>query len=318
MPVGYAASLCSCGNSAGLTCQLCNVGMCTDCNVLSRPPADLDGWPVRVAGFGYLKRAWDYRYRYLNLDHRDSGTYGPFLYLNELLSSLASAHGLRHRNGADGLRHLCWPCLYTAVPDTVERLAAGLMCETPTCVNQPCQRCRCCDGAFCEACLMTIRARGPVPCQITWTEPGGQVSRDGEVLPIIGATIDRSVVPAAPRGLCAICISERHHRQRELAEEIVGERYSGLLVPVPPTAGESTAVFRLPAIRRWTSRSRQRERARARAVLEQCVADIAGQLARIPAAPCLRARAFTQGQDYAYYLLLDERGRRPRTTAPTW
>jgi len=312
MPVGYASAFCSCGNAAGVTCQLCTVGMCSECDVLSKPFADLEAWPVRVAGFGYVNRVWDYHYRYLNLAHHDGGAYGPFLYLNELLSSLASAHGLQHRNGSGPVRHLCWPCLYTAVPDTAQRIASGLMCETPRCVNDPCERCRCCRGAFCEACLTLIRPDGPGPCHISWTEPGGEVSRNGEILRTVGAALDRSVIPTAPRGLCGICRGERYHRQKEMSEEIVSERYAGVLVPAPDGARDSrgnTAAFRLPAVKRWTRSGRQQERARARAVLERCAAEITEQLERLPVAPCRRAWAFAQGLGYAYYVLLDERSR---------
>ena len=312
MPVGYAPAFCSCGNAAGLTCRLCKVGMCPDCDVLSKPFADLEAWPVRVAGFGYVNRVWDYRYRHLNLAHHDGAAYGPFLYLNELLASLASAHGLRHRNGAGPVRHLCWPCLHTAVPDTAERIAGGLMCETPMCVNDPCERCRCCRGAFCEACLTLTRPAGPGPCRISWTEPGGQVAVGGEILHTVGAVLDHSIVPAAPRGLCGICRSERYHRQKELSEEIVSEHYADVLVPAPGRPGDgrgNTAAFQVPAVRRWTRSGRQRERARARAVLERCVAEITLQLERLPVAPCRRAGAFAQGQGYAYYVLLDERSR---------
>lgn len=319
MPVGHAPAFCSCGSAADVTCQLCMVGMCSGCDVLARPFADLEAWPVRVAGFGYVNRVWDYRYRYLNLAHHDGGAYGPFLYLNELLSSLASAHGLQHRNGFGPVRHLCWPCLYTAVPDTAERIASGLMCETPRCVNDPCERCRCCRGAFCEACLMLIRPDVPGPCHISWTEPGGQVSLDGEVLHTVGATLDRSVVPTAPRGLCGICRGERYHRQQEMSAEIVSERYAGVLVPAPGGTRDgrgNTAAFQLPAVKRWTSRGRQQERARARAVLERCVAEITEQVERLPVAPCRRAWAFTQGLGYAYYVLLDERSRRAPAAVP--
>jgi hypothetical protein len=315
MPVDDAPSFCSCGNPAGVTCELCKVGLCAGCDVLSRPVTDLAAWPVRVVGFGYVNRVWNYRYRYLNLKHHDGGSYGPFLYLTELLSSLALAHGLPHRNGSMPAWHLCWLCLYTAVPDTAERIAKGRMCETPSCVNDPCERCRCCRGAFCEACLTLIRPDGPGPCHITWTEPGGQVSRNGEVLHTIGATIDRSAIPAAPRGLCGICRGERYHRQKEMSEEIVSARYSDVLVPAPdgPPAGPgNTAAFQLPAAKRWTRNGRQKERARARAVLERLVAEMTEQMERLPVAPCRRVWAFTQGQGYAYYVLLDER----RQTAP--
>jgi hypothetical protein len=312
MPVGHAPAFCSCGNAAGLTCELCKVGMCPECDVLSKPFADLEAWPVRVAGFGYVNRVWDYRYRHLNLNHYDGGAYGPFLYLNELLVSLASAHGLRHRNGAGPVRHLCWPCLATAVPDTAQRIASGLMCETPKCVNDPCERCRCCRGAFCEQCLTLIRPAGPGPCHISWAEPGGQVNRGGEVLHTVGAVLDRSIVPTTPRGLCGICRSERYHRQKELSEEIVSEHYADVLVPAPDqarTGRGNTAAFQVPAVKRWTRSGRQKERARARAALDRCVAEITEQLERLPVAPCRRAWAFAHGLGYAYYVLLDERSR---------
>jgi hypothetical protein len=315
MPVGYAPAFCSCGNAAGTTCGLCQVGMCSACDVLSKPFTDLQAWPVRVAGFGYVNRVWDYRYRQLNLAHHDGGAYGPFLYLTELLASLASAHGFQHRNGSGPVRHLCWPCLYSAVPDTADRIADGLMCETPKCINDPCERCRCCQGAFCEACLTLVRPDGLGPCHISWTEPGGQVTQNGEVLHTVGAALDRSVTPTAPRGLCGICRSERHHRQKEVSEQIVREQYADVLVPAPdgtrngrgPTA--HTAAFQLPAVKRWTRQGRQNERARARAVLERCVAEITEQLERLPVVPCRRAWAFTQGLGYSYYVLLDERSR---------
>ena len=242
--------------------------MCAGCDVLAKPFADLQSWPVHVAGFGYVNRVWDYRYRYLDRGQHGGGAYGPFLYLNELLSSLASAHGFRYRKGSGPVRHLCWPCLYTAVPDTAERIASGLMCETPGCVTDPCERCRCCRGAFCEACLMLISPGGPGPCRISWAEPGGQVSRNGEVLHAVGAALDRSVVPAARRGLCGICRGERYHQQKEMSEKIIGERYAGVLVPARDGTRDhagQTAAFQLPAVKRWTRSGRQKERARARA-----------------------------------------------------
>src|SRR6516165_10270388 len=329
MPVGELVGFCSCGNPAHITCQLCWASMCTNCDVLSRPVTDLEAWPVQVVGFGYVNHVWDYRYRYLNQPPQNGGPYGPFLYLNELLSSLASAHGLPHRNGSGPVQHLCWPCLYTAVPDTAERIANGLMCETPKCVNEPCERCRCCSGAFCEACMSQLRFNRSAPCKITWAEPGsegGEISVDGEVLRVIGTTIDRSVVPAMPRGLCAICSNERHHLQKELSERIVGERYAGLLVPAPPAppaplraAGQDqvgrTAAFHLPAVKRRTHRGRLEERARAREVLERCVPEIAQQLEKLPLAPCRRAWAFAQGRGYAYYVVLDQRRQMTPTAA---
>src|SRR5215467_4641293 len=243
MPAGEIVGFCSCGTPARVTCQLCWISMCADCDVLSRPVTELEAWPVQVVGFGYVNRVWDYRYRYLSLPIRNGGPYGPFLYLNELLASLASAHGLPHRDGAGPVQHLCWPCLYTAVPDTAERIANGLMCETPKCVNEPCERCRCCSGAFCEACMSQLRFNRSAPCKITWAEPGGEVSVDGKVLRVIGTTIDRSVVPAAPRGLCTICSNERHHLQKEMSEQIVSERYSDILVPAPSAQGRGYAYY---------------------------------------------------------------------------
>lgn len=318
MPVGHSPGLCSCGNRARLTCQLCSVGMCADCDVLSRPAADLQAWPVQVVGFGYINRAWDYRYRFLNLAQHDGGAYGPFLYLSELMSSLASAHGLAHRNGAGPVRHLCWPCVYTAVPDTAERIANGLMCETPRCVSEPCQRCRCCGGAFCELCLTHVRLYRTGPCRITWTEPGSEISGDEEAR-VIGARIERSVLPAMPRGLCGICVNERQYRQKEMSEEIVSQQYSGILVPAPDAAGGGgatpTAIYLLPAVKRWTGRGREQEQARARDALERCVAGISEQLGQLPLAPCHRAPAFSQGLGYAYYMLLDARNQRAPAAA---
>jgi hypothetical protein len=312
MPAGNGPASCSCGNPASVTCDLCKVGTCQDCDVLSRLPADLEAWPVRVAGFGYLNRVWDHRYRYLNLKARDGETYGPFLYLSELLSTLAAAHGFSRHDGAGPLRHLCRICLHTAIPDTVERIANGLMCETPRCVNEPCQRCRCCHGAFCEECLTMIRRRAQVPCLITWTEPGSAVSVDGEVLYPIGATIERSVVPTALYGLCGICGAERHHWQREMSAGIIASRYAGLLVPSPHGPGTSpdgyTLGFELPAVRRRTRGGRESERARARAVVEQCAAEVTKLLDEMPVGgPCRRAWAFAKGEQYAYYVVLDQR-----------
>jgi hypothetical protein len=316
MPVEIAPGFCSCGNLARATCDLCKVGRCEDCDVLSRPLADLDSWPVRVTGFGYVNRAWDYRYRHLNLTARDGGAYGPFLYLNELLSCLAAAHGFEHRNGAGPVGHLCQTCLHTAIPETAERIANGLMCETPRCVNEPCERCRCCRGAFCEECLTLIRPLASVPCRITWTEPDSGVTVDGEVLYPIGATIERSAVPTALHGLCGICGAERHHRQRDMSAEILANRYAGVLVPSPhgtgATADGYTLAFELPAIKRRTRRGRESERARAQAVVQRCAAEMTELLEQLPVGdPCRRALAFAEGEQYAYYVVLDQRSQLP-------
>jgi hypothetical protein len=330
MPVGYAPGFCSCGNPVRVTCQLCLVAMCEDCDVLSRPLADLDGLPVLVVGFGYLNRAWDYRYAELGLRPGDGAAYGPFLYLTELLASLAAAHGLRYRNGAGPVRHLCWPCLHTAVPDTAQRLAAGLTCETPRCVNDPCERCRCCRGAFCEQCLTLTRPRGLVPCRLTWLDPAAKPGR-GDDLIEAPEVLERSVVPAALHGLCGVCVAERHYRQVGFARHLAGTHYAGLLEPVTDAgaagqAGRGAAVpanslsghdgsgsdqrtllLRLPAIKHRSRRGREAERERARDVIDGCVAELTDYLGRLQVGPCERGQAFAAGRDFAYYTLLDER-----------
>jgi len=340
MPVGYAPGFCSCGNPVRVTCQLCLVAMCEDCDVLATPVADLLGWPVRVVGFGYLNRAWDYSYAELGLRHTDGAAYGPFLYLSELLSSLAAAHGLRYRNGAGPVRHLCLPCLHTAIPDTAQRIATGQMCQTPRCVNDPCERCRCCRGAFCEQCLMQTRPRGMVPCRITWQDPAARPGRGDDGLIQLGTVMERSVVPAALHGLCGICGAERLHRQREMAREVARTHYAGLLEPVTGAgaadqdghgaivqeesdagqngagADQRTLVLRLPAIKYRSRRGRDGERERAREIIDGCVADLTDYLGRLPVGPCQRGQAFAAGLDFAYYALLDERDRTAPGAAP--
>jgi hypothetical protein len=340
MPVGYAPGFCSCGNPVRVTCQLCQVAMCEDCDVLSGPVADLASLPVLVVGFGYLNRAWDYRYTELGLRPTEGAAYGPFLYLTEVLSSLSAAHGLGYRNGAGPVRHLCWPCLHTAIPDTAQRIAAGLMCETPRCVHDPCERCRCCRGAFCEQCLTLTRPRGMVPCRITWQDPAVRPRRGDPGLIQMGAALERSVVPAALHGLCGICGSERLHRQREMAREVARTHYAGLLEPVTGTgaanqdgpgavvpdnsgaghsgssADQRTLVLRLPAIKHRTRKGQDGERERAREIIDGCVAELTDYLRRLPVAPCQRPRAFAEGLDFAYYALLDERGQTAPAAAP--
>lgn len=340
MPVGYAPGFCSCGNAVRVTCQLCLVAMCGDCDVLARPVADLVALPVRVVGFGYLNRAWDYSYAELGLRHTDGAAYGPFLYLSELLSSLAAAHGLRYRNGAGPVRHLCLPCLHTAIPDTAQRIAAGQMCQTPRCVNDPCEQCRCCRGAFCEQCLTLTRPRGMVPCRIIWQDPDARPERGDPGLIRLGTVIERSVVPTALHGLCGICGAERLHRQREMARQVAGTHYAGLLEPVTGAApdgqdspggavqeqdgaghtgagpGQRPLVLRLPAIKHRTRKGRDGERERAREIIDGCVAELTDYLGRMPVSPCQRAQAFAEGLDFAYYTLLDERDRAEPGAAP--
>jgi hypothetical protein len=293
--------------------------------VLSRPVADLTAWPVLAVGFGYLNRAWDYRYTECGLRPGDGAAYGPFLYLTELLSSLAAAHGLRYRNGAGPVRHLCWPCLHTAVPDTAQRIATGLMCETPRCVNDPCERCRCCHGAFCEQCLTLTRPRGMVPCRITWLDPGARAGRGDPDLMIAGAALERSVVPAALHGLCGVCGAERHHRQREMARDLAGTRYAGLLELVAASNGagqdgtgadQRAVLLRLPAVRYRSRKGRDGERERAREIIDGCVAELTEYLGRLAVAPCQRPQAFAEGLDFAYYALLDERDQIAPSAAP--
>src|SRR5215470_15986615 len=97
-----------------------------------------------------------------------------------------------------------------------------------------------------------------------------------------------------------------------MSEQIMSERYSGILVPAPRGAigqGQNTrtAACQLPAVKRRTHQGRLKERARTREVLERCVPEIARQLKKLPLAPCRRAWAFAQGRGYAYYVVLDQR-----------
>ena len=212
--------------------------------------ADLEAWPVEVVGFGYVNHVWDYRYRYLNQAPQNGGPYGPFLYLNELMSSLASAHGLQHRDGAGPVRHLCWPCLYTAVPDTAERIANGLMCETPKCVSEPCERCRCCGGAFCEACMIAAQVQPQRAMQDHLGRTGRRTGRRGQraTARSCGSSGRPSTAASFPRcraGCAGYAATSGSTCRKRCRKQIVGERYAGILVPAPPAppgaAGQTRA-----------------------------------------------------------------------------
>jgi hypothetical protein len=259
LKVEHSPSFCWCGNAIQVQCQLCKKGICWQCDVstnrdaIYRSPGNQAGYkadcgrmrlygpgvepgffyyasysrleentlPVPVNGFGYLHRDMDRR------------ACGPFLYLSELLSSIAVARGLHYERGSVPVTHLCFACVADAVPVTVERIANHEICESPGCTDRPSETCRCCSSPFCANCV-TPRADPNLRSYCGGRSLHG--GRDGArdlFRPIFCTIFTREVLFPRPEGLCLPCLAEAIDKASGLAKQICEQEYR-LLPGNPP------------------------------------------------------------------------------------
>jgi hypothetical protein len=345
--VEHSPSFCWCGNPIQVQCQLCTRGMCRQCDVSANQAAiyrspgsqvgykcgrtsnrgarvslygpgaapgsfyyfsyhaleDLNVLPFPVNGFGYLHRDMDRR------------VCGPFLYLSELLSTMAVARGLHYKRCEVPVGHLCFACVAAAVPATVERIANREICESPGCADRPHETCGCCGGSFCEGCLtprvigstmgvfdevtdcvsVTRMLFGGFICGI---EPGGGVR-----FPHCG-----------PEGLCLPCLGEAIDKARELARQICEQEYQ--LQPAAPRymwgglrqVAEEGIRYEIPEITATTKKKRNAELSRRYETSAQYAKEINARAQDyVKGSKCERQKAFQDRKLYATYVILDER-----------
>jgi len=126
--VKASPTFCACGNQIQFRCQICRTALlCAHCD-------------YRQAG--YYQDSTDVGFGYIFDGPVEGIAAGaPVLYDRKLLATLEAIHG--------GFEHLCGQCLLDAMDATADRIANGVVCEAPTCVNLSNDRCRCCGSSLC-------------------------------------------------------------------------------------------------------------------------------------------------------------------------
>ncbi len=130
---------CGCGDPIQVQCNVCHVGLCRNCDIL----CDIrlrQRWPAGVFGDQSLQLISTSEVGY-SLDH----VQGLFFPLSKVISTV--------RNHHSDLHHLCMACVERAVPETADRIANRIVCESPACSEPASGPCRCCSDDFCKSCL---------------------------------------------------------------------------------------------------------------------------------------------------------------------
>jgi hypothetical protein len=237
-------SFCSCGETVAAKCQLCDATMCVACDAGGKIEAYSfshgSNRPILVhtVGFGHLcytpgwgghpapmvygcfvvdghvsdlEQSAPRTNREFHDGSRDLSelTVGPFLSSSTLQGFLKSVHS--------ALRHVCWPCVVSAIPDVIELIANGTMCANPYCGNFSSTQCRCCRFGFCEGHIGLPAA--------------GLASITAEV--VSGVPTSHSAFPIHCEGvLCTQCIREVQSRIRDICEHEHPQLTSGYSVPI--------------------------------------------------------------------------------------
>jgi hypothetical protein len=346
--VEYSPAFCSCGNPIQVQCQLCKSGMCWQCDVAGSraaiyrspgtrvgyrpdgngrmghcgPGAEEDSFyyhsysgsrqsdenilPVPVNGYGYLHRDMNRR------------ICGPFLYLSELLSTIAVTKGLHYQRGLVPATHLCFACVAAAVPATAERLANHEICESPGCTDRPSKICACCGNSFCADC-------------VTWpayANLGGALWRkrrsEGPDQPrylfrhLFGTVNFRHVYLPRPEGLCLPCLGEAVDKASGLAMQICEQEYQLRLTgrgddPNDLQPKGSVLHYEMPEITVTTKKRRKGGPTIEEEISERYVAEITERIQDyVKSSPCELQEGFRDKKYYATYVIVDERDK----TAP--
>jgi hypothetical protein len=289
LTVDYSPAFCACGTSIRFQCQVCRAGICSGCDVIEWKrrrdeetrrsiypfnipgPSDSDSLygklHVPVVGYGYLRQRflpdseiWAIVDNHIiRIRERDSRSGGPFLYVDELLSTIRAA----------GLNHVCCSCVTAAVPQTADNIANRVMCEQPGCVSVPSDECRCCRSSFCgEHLTPTALAR----C--------GQAARSGHVKTADISSCGTSMWPSShhsaewiiPGGMCLGCVAEKVQDAARTAGEICeGDQRLRLV-------REWGVEFQIPLTSPMRSRRRDAEARDAAKAAERFAAEITRHL----------------------------------------
>jgi hypothetical protein len=163
-------SFCSCGEKVAAKCQLCDATMCATCDAGGRTE-NWEGVPILIEtrGFGHMYLSSANRHSAYGCFISDSQVLergekapqvtidvwtldrgrrttdlaiGPFVSVSKLLGHLSSING--------GVRHVCWSCVASAIPEVAEGVVDGTLCEFPFCGQQSETNCRCCGFGYCK------------------------------------------------------------------------------------------------------------------------------------------------------------------------
>jgi hypothetical protein len=145
--VTVAPAFCTCGNRIVFRCDLCQSGLCGECDVKRLDFVSLPMTFVHMQGFGYLLRRTETCYsigknRWVHEFAATQRVFGPVLSAVELLWALPER--------GESAPHLCWGCVVATAPIVVDAVSRGTICEAPTCIRTPDNHCRCCNAALCD------------------------------------------------------------------------------------------------------------------------------------------------------------------------
>jgi hypothetical protein len=210
---------CLCGNPVEFQCQLCRSGLCEECDVIEWQMGSKTAsgrharkLVVSVRSFGYLGIGGPTKAGTVidgQITERRVGS--PILYVDDILPQLA-------RGRPAGIRHLCCSCLTKGVPETIEAIDSGRVCERPGCGASSRQECPCCGGMFCNRHIVSAPKNSVIE-----DGSGGYWSNSHLEEQRTIASIEwpipnrREKVLKGPkiRGLCQMCALERIEEARE-------------------------------------------------------------------------------------------------------
>jgi hypothetical protein len=343
--VEHSPAFCWCGNPIQVQCQLCKTEMCLQCDVgvnraaIYRSPGTRFGYgpnrdtmslygpgaeagsfdyhsyskkgeknvlPVPVSGFGYLHRDMDRR------------ICGPFLYLSELLSTMAVTQGLHYTRDMIPAEHLCFACVAAVVPATAERLANREICESPGCTDQPSKICGCCGNSFCADCV-TWPAYANLGSALWPKRRSEGPDQPRYLFRHIFCTLNFGYVYLPrPEGSCLPCLGEAIDKASGLAMRICEQEYQLRLTgqgddPNDLQPKGSVLHYEMPEIMVATKKARKAEISRQYETSARYAKELTERMENyVKNSPCQLQEAFRDKKYYASYAILDERGR----TAP--
>jgi hypothetical protein len=274
-----AGDFCACGAVLEAQCNVCAVGICSQCNAVAMQ-SEAPDVALATIGFGYVGDG--YSARLVVARRVRSETYfGCRLPLAKLLQVIAVANQRT-------IHHLCVSCLCNAVPEAAEWTASGRVCQVPECVTNTTHECRRCRATRCEYHAVSGTGFSRISIALRW-EPSEQ-----------GALPAHVEVPA-PRGLCTICT---HETELMLCNVCSGDY---------PDLSVGGRHFAVPVRHRGSERRRRQERSKSLTIAETYAAEWGKRWEEISSmAPPDRSRAFSEGRCYFTvdkgYLLLPETG----------
>jgi hypothetical protein len=193
---GGSPSFCACGNLVGFQCQVCQDGLCRECDLVE---SRVESIPVH--GFGYLASGSP-------LEAPAALRQALFLPTMKISAQLSREFG--------AIRHVCGRCLNARIPATAEAIADGRICETPKCGTVPQVSCPCCRKLFCKLHIATSqrlpdmsgRQKGGILFRSEGEHPGPVVAELTHGIGLQNRPVRKFYGPSII-GLCGMCAFEK-------------------------------------------------------------------------------------------------------------